>query len=222
MGRKSAPLVIGAMLLPLAALVPVAMAVGPPAECFTSALLSLCPLAPPVDCPLGVSTDACGFQVSMMDPYFTAPWQVEGDAHPYSGPLMMGGHVALAGEGVATVHRAPSTSGTCGGHPQMLLEASPKPFGMEPSVTITWFGGDSDNAALAEPCANGHLHQPTAGDITGAFPDGAWSAAHNWGFSAFHFSVSAPMSGGMRHVSYTYTAPNGDMDTFAGDLYEFQ
>lgn len=153
-----------------------------------------------------------------------APWVglMEGYAGQVINPAVpeSSDSIVLAGHGVAMVRLASGTSGTCGGEPRMVLEASRKSFGLEPTVTFSYGGGQGEGA-LVFPCSAGEQRQPVKADITGDF-DGAWYAVKSFPTYTWRIDVSAPAADGTRAVSYVYEHDDGSLHTFEGDLAEYR
>lgn len=127
--------------------------------------------------------------------------------------------IVLAGPGIATVTRS-GRSFACEGPSAMLLEASRKPFGAEPTVTVA-YGGSRGEGGFFLPCAMGHASQPVASEITGDFR-GAWTAERAWPTFGWRLSVGAPTPSGTRSVAYEFWTTAGDHDTFRGTLREYR
>lgn len=153
-----------------------------------------------------------------------APWVglMEGYAGQFLGPAVpdSSDSIVLAGPGVATVRLASGTSGTCSGEPRMVVEASRKSFGLEPTVTMSYSGGQGEGGLLF-PCAMGEQRQPAKADITGDF-DGAWHAVRGFPTFTWRIDASAPAPDGTRAVSYVYEHQDGSRHTFEGVLAEYR
>lgn len=148
------------------------------------------------------------------------------DMAVYYGSLLIGpavpdssDSIVLAGVGIATV-RLGGAEQVCEGEPRMVLEASRKSFGLEPSVTFGYGGGRGDGALLM-PCARGQTRQPVANDISGSF-EGAWSATKSLSDYTWSITVGAPAADGTRAVSYWYESEDGTRHTFDGVLAEYR
>jgi len=128
--------------------------------------------------------------------------------------------VVLAGEGIFHAERT-GKAVDCQGA-KFELEASHKVFNSEPTITLSFGGGTTDNPALAFACGQGHTHQPTQHEVTGSF-EGAWSATKVLDLYWFTFSVSAPHEDGTRSVTYEYHTFDGTAnDTFQGTGVELR
>jgi hypothetical protein len=125
------------------------------------------------------------------------------------------GSVLLAGTGTATTVRGGVTT-ACPGDPQMAIEASRKPLGLEPTVSMAYaLGGGSTG------CAMGRFHQPDSAGIAGDL-DGAWSVDRCILSSCYRLDVGAPRGDGTRHVRFLEVSADGDRDGFEGDLAELR
>ena len=124
----------------------------------------------------------------------------------------------LLGGGVATV-TVNGRAATCEGATTAVVEASLKPFNMEPSITFT-DGGSTQQGGFFLPCFEGQKMQPIQGDLQpgSQFPDGPWHAIKVANRFVWDLEVGAPQAGG-RHVSYSYASPDGQSRaTFSGVL----
>lgn len=125
----------------------------------------------------------------------------------------------LAGAGTATAQRG-GLRFTCEGPSTMVLEASLKPFGLEPTATAA-YGGARGEGGFLLPCLMGPASQPMRGEVTGSF-DGAWSAEEDNGSFRWRLDVGAPGPDGTREVGYALRWDNGNLDAFTGTLTEYR
>jgi hypothetical protein len=222
---------VALVALALPALAPAGSA-GPIPDCFAN--FPPCPPAPPsVGVPSLPSVPAApqvpgapavpvtlpqpdlGDLPSSGDQVMAAAGEISSHALPSDGQSLL-----LVGDGTAYSMRD-GQGQVCGGAEKMVLEASNKPFNLEPIVTMSYSGG-SGQGALAEPCAQGEQRQPAQSDITGTF-DGAWHAFKNMGIYWWSLDVSAPHGDGSRDVSFYYTTPGGlNVDSFQGTLQQYR
>lgn len=129
--------------------------------------------------------------------------------------------VVLVGDGLATVRRF-GRSAECEGPNPMVVEASKKPFGLEPTLTIQYSGGRAlGDVTLNFACAYGHRIQPPQRTISGDY-SGAFSANHSFDGQTWFFQASAPQPDGTRDVFMAVSWTNGDLSTFQGKLLELR
>jgi hypothetical protein len=141
--------------------------------------------------------------------------EVVAEAVPDSSDAML-----LVGQGRAFVRLASGVQGTCEGPSRMVLEASAKPFNLEPMVTMS-YGGASQQGSLLAPCLMGQMRQPVKHDLQGSF-DGAWTGSKSFPAYTWSLQVSAPLPDGTRSVHYQYLNVDGTRHTFDGVLAEYR
>jgi hypothetical protein len=117
-----------------------------------------------------------------------------------------GSSVLLIGRAPAFVARS-GAQAMCASESTFVLEASVKPFGLEPTATMTYGGGNATDAQFALPCAMGKAWTPIAPYVHGSFA-GAWYAEQVQGGSLWRLDVGAPEHD-QRSVHFRVTGPDG-------------
>ncbi|MCA1813856.1 MAG: hypothetical protein LC624_07890 [Halobacteriales archaeon] len=126
-----------------------------------------------------------------------------------------GDAMLLLGSGQAYTYRN-GHGVQCAGPSQLVIEASHKSFGQEPTVTIAYGGARSDDQGLALSCGMGQLRQPLTSEIQGTLA-GAWTAERTVNGEVWHVTVGAPDASGQRAVRYTLHTLQGVLeDSFQG------
>lgn len=186
-------------------------------------LLVLSTLAPAAVAQLETCTEfpVCGTEVLAEEAAHVSQRAEEGagevvaEAVPDSSDSML-----LVGQGQAFVRLASGVQGQCEGPSRIVVEASAKPFNLEPMVTMA-YGGAPQQGSLLAPCLMGQLRQPVKHDLQGSF-DGAWTGSKSFPAYTWSLQVSAPLPDGTRTVHYEYQNVDGTRHTFDGVIAEYR